>query len=52
MRISIRDRLFLRAVAVSGTAALDARAPQAHHHPAEGGADHHPQTSKLKTRCR
>ena len=45
---SIRDGIFLVTLCVCGTVALAARAPQEHQHPAEGGAHHHPQASRLK----
>ena len=48
MRISIRHTLFIAALTAYGTAALVARTPQEHQHPAEGGAHHHPQAAKLK----
>ena len=40
MRISIRGTIVMTAISVNATAALDARAPQAHQHPLEGGGDH------------
>ena len=48
MRTSIRDAIFLLALPTFGTAALGARTPQTHQHPAEGGVHHHPQAAKLK----
>jgi cbb3-type cytochrome c oxidase subunit III len=48
MHISIRHTIFLAALSVYGSAALLARTPQDHQHPAEGGAHHHPQAAKLK----
>jgi mono/diheme cytochrome c family protein len=48
MRISIRDAAIVMAFSVCGTVALGARAPQAHQHPVEGGAHHHPAAAKLK----
>ena len=48
MRISIRHLVFVLALAAYGTAVLGARTPQAHQHPPEGGAHHHPQAAKLK----
>ena len=46
MRIS--HLVFVLALAAYGTAALGALTPQAHQHPPEGGAHHHPQAAKLK----
>ena len=48
MPTSIRDGLLIVTFSVGATIALGARAPQAHQHPAEGGAHHHPQAAKLK----
>ena len=48
MPTSIRDAVFILALSASGTVALVARTPQAHQHPPEGGAHHHPQAARLK----
>ena len=48
MPTSIRDTVFILALSASGTVALVARTPQAHQHPPEGGAHHHPQAARLK----
>ena len=48
MRTSIRDAVIIVAISACGTVALAARTPQAHQHPAEGGAHHHPQAAALK----
>jgi len=48
MHTSIRDALFIVALSACVTVALGARTQQAHQHPAEGGAHHHPQAAKLK----
>ncbi len=48
MPTSIRRAIFAAALIAYGTAALGARAPQAHQHPPEGGAHHHPGAAKLK----
>ena len=48
MRISIRDAVIVAAFSACGTVALGARAPQAHPHPVESGAHHHPDAAGLK----
>ena len=48
MHTSIRDALLIVALSACVTVALGARTQQAHQHPAEGGAHHHPQAAKLK----
>lgn len=48
MHTSIRDALLIVAFSACVTVALGARTQQAHQHPAEGGAHHHPQAAKLK----
>lgn len=48
MRTSIRDGIFLTALAVYGTVALGARTPEDHQHLAGGDARHHAQAAKLK----
>ena len=48
MPTSIRSTVFVAALLAYGPAALGARAPQAHQHPPEGGAHHHPGAAKLK----
>ena len=48
MLTSIRDGLLVATFSVGATVALGARAPQAHQHPAQEGAHHHPQAAKLK----
>jgi mono/diheme cytochrome c family protein len=48
MRISIHGAVLAAAIGVYATAALGARTPQAHQHPPEGGAHHHPQAAKLQ----
>ena len=47
MSTSLRDAVFIVALNVCGTVALGARTPQAHQHPPEGRAHHHPQAAKL-----
>ena len=47
MPTSIRSTVFVAALLAYGPAALGARAPQAHQHPPEGGAHHHPGAAKL-----
>ena len=48
MRTSFRDALLIAALCAGVSTALTARTPQAHEHPPEGGAHHHPQAAKIK----
>jgi mono/diheme cytochrome c family protein len=48
MRTSIRDALLIGALSACVTVALGARNRQAHEHPPEGGAHHHPQAAKIQ----
>jgi mono/diheme cytochrome c family protein len=48
MRTSIRDAVFIAVLSTCLSTALAARTQQAHDHPAEGGAHHHPQAAKIK----
>ena len=47
MRISFRDAAIVAVCSACGTVGL-AWSPQAHQHPAEGGAHHHPAAAKLR----